>query len=109
MLDKLIFMAWYNMSSCDYSDFFTVTTCANTVSNNILMPSMLMVIFVISMIGITYVNKSVFRALAYSGFLCSVLSIFLTLMNMLNSDYMYVCFLVTGIGILATWLSEAPS
>jgi len=102
-------MSWYNLTSCDYSDFFNLTSCANQVSNYVFMPIMLLTIFLISLIGMSFANKSFFRGLTFSGFICSILSIFLVLMNMLNVNFMYLCFFLTGGGIIGVILSEALS
>ena len=100
---------WYNMTSCDFSDFLTVSTCANTISSNILMPLILGTIWLIMLIGISYTGRSFFRGLTFSSLICSVLSIFLVFLNFLNKDYMYLLFILTGVGLIGVKLSEAPS
>jgi hypothetical protein len=103
-------MTWYpQINSCDFSDMFTVTQCANSLTNNILFLVLIWTIFAISLIGFVFSSKSFFRGLTYSGFLCSALSILLVVMGLLNSAYMYVFIILTGLGVLGTWLSESMS
>lgn len=103
-------MAWYpTINDTIGTDTYGIFANANSISNGILMPSILLTIGLISLIGFTFVSKSVARGLTYAGFLCSVLSIPLVLMSMLNTDYMYFAFFITGIGVVWIRLSEAPS
>jgi hypothetical protein len=79
------------------------------VSNFILMPVMLLVIFFISAIGMVFSGRSISRAITFSGFICSILGIVLSILGMLSTQYMYFCFFITGVGLIWTRLSEAPS
>ena len=103
-------MAWYPvMNGSDGTDFFTITSYANTVSKGILMPAILLIIFTVSLAGTTYTGRSFWRGLIFSGFLCSILSVMLVIMNLLNPNYMYLAFILTGFGVVGTLLSEAFS
>jgi hypothetical protein len=103
-------MAWYpTINDTIGTDIFGIFSNANQISNNVLMPMILLTIGIISLIGFTYTNKSFFRGLTYSGFFCSILSVPLVLMSMLNPDYMYLSFFLTAVGLVGVRLSEAPS
>lgn len=103
-------MVWYpQLASCDFSDMFTTTQCANALASNYLFLALIWTIFLISLIGFVFSSKSFFRGLVYSGFMCTVLSILLVIMSLLNSAWMYVFIIITGLGVLGTYLSEALS
>ena len=102
-------MTWYNTAQCDFSDMFTVTSCAHILSNNVLFPALLFTIYIIAIIGMAFTGKSIFRSLTYAGYIGSMLSILLVIMNFLNPNFMYFMFLLTAIGVIGIKLSEAPS
>ena len=100
---------WYPTNISGSLDMYGIANLAQTISGGILFPLILLTIFFITLIGMAFSGKSVFRGITYAGLICSVLSILLVLMNFLNRDYMYLCFLITGIGILGVRLTEAMS
>ena len=102
-------MTWYNMSDCDFSDFFSLSSCAQTISSNLLFPIMLLTIFIITIIGTIFSGRSFPRALTYAGFICSIISLPLAIFGWINVDYTYLSFFLTGVGAIAVRLSEASS
>jgi len=103
-----ILMSWYPvMNDSDGTDFYTLSDYAQRVSSGILFPFLLLTIFIISMIGMVSTGKSFSRSLTFSGFICSIFSILLVVMNWLNVQYMYLAFFITGVGLIGVRLSEA--
>ena len=101
---------WFQtINATDTTDLFAVISYANRVSGGIFMPIMLLVIGMIAFLGTVFSGKSVFRGMVFAGFITSILSLLMVLMNMLNNNYMYFCFLMTGIGLIGVRFSEAPS
>ncbi len=72
------------------------------------MPIMLVVVWMISFIGSISEGRQASRAFIFSSFICSILSIVLTLIGLINKEYMYFSFLMVGIGIIWYKLDNAP-
>ncbi len=72
------------------------------------MPVMLGVIFFVALIGSISEGRQASRAFIFSSFVTSILAIILSLVGMLNSQYMYFSFLLVGIGIIWYKLDNAP-
>lgn len=103
-------MAYYPvLNSSDTSDIQSVMGFANRASGELFMPVMLLVTFMIWTLGSVFVGKPIHRALLYSSFICSIISILFVLMNWLNTQYMYFCFLMLAVSLIWTRLSEAYS
>lgn len=111
MINIITFLAWYNtnLPQNQSLDIYGVSAYAHQISNNVLFPMILLGIFFIILLGTIFSGNTFFRGLTFAGFACSVLSIILVLMNFLNRDYMYLCFLITGVGLLGLKLSESYS
>lgn len=101
-------LAWYPTIGND-TTIYGLTESANNISGGILMPLMLLTIGVIALLGTVFSGKNFFRGVLFAGFICSILSIILVLMNMLNINYMYLCFFLTAVGLVGVRFTEAPS
>jgi hypothetical protein len=104
-----IFQQFRTMTANDTADMYTIVAYANMISNGILMPIMLLTIFMVSLLGMVFYGRPFHRALLFSSFICSILGILLVIMNMLNVNYVYLAFLMTGIGLVWSRLSEGQS
>ena len=104
----LQYISWYPQISND-TTIYGLTESANNISGGILMPLMLLTIGIIALLGTVFSGKNFFRGLLYAGFICSILSITLVLMSMLNINYMYLCFFLTAVGLVGVRFTEAPS
>jgi len=102
-------MAYPILNATDTEDMFTLLRYVNNVMHQLFFPVMLLVIGAISLIGSLLAGKPIYKAITYTGFICSVLGIILSLMNFLSFNYMYFCFFLTAIGIILTRFAEAPS
>ena len=103
-------MAWFKtLNNSDTTDMYTLMSAANSISDNIFMPIMLLVIFLVATIGSILTGKPIHRALVYSSFICSILSILMVIMSWLATTYMYFAFLMLAVSLIWTRLSEAYS
>lgn len=111
MIDLLgTILAWYPvMNSSDSTDMSTLVQYASAVSRGILFPVILLVVYIISMIGMTFSGQTISRSVLFSGLFCSILAIPLVLLNLLNINYMYFAFFMTAVGIAWTWFAQAQS
>ena len=89
-------------------NLYTVFKFVNDGVGGIFMPLVLLAIWVIAMVGSISEGRQASRAFIFASFITSLLSILLTLIGMLNSQYMYFSFLLVGIGLMWFSLSEAP-
>ena len=81
MLNQLL--AWYPMlTQNDTLDMSTLVVYANNVSHGILFPIMLLVVFLITLLGMTFSGQTISRSVLFGGFICSILSIPLVLLNL---------------------------
>jgi hypothetical protein len=72
------------------------------------MPVMIGVIWVVALIGSISEGRESSRAFIFASFICSVMAVALSLVSLLNSQYMYFLFLLTGAGIIWYKLANAP-
>ena len=103
-------MAWFEtLNENNTGDMYQIMNSANTISDNIFMPIMLLVIFVIWVLGAVAIGKPIHRGMLYAAFICSILSILMVIMNWLSVGYMYFSFFMVAGGIIWVWLAEALS
>ena len=103
-------MAWFQvLNENDTLDMYTLTSAANRISENIYMPIMLLVIYLVWILGSVFTGKPISRSVLYASFICSILSILMVIMNWLATSYMYFLFFMTAVGVIWTILSEAAS
>jgi hypothetical protein len=105
-------MAWFttlNTNGTGSGDVYQLMTSANTISDGLYMPVMLLVIFLVWVLGSVSIGKPIARSILFASFMCSVLSILMVIMNWLSVNYMYFAFFMVAVGIIWTWLSEALS
>ena len=103
-------MAWFQtLSGNDTDNLYTLMNASNTISGNIFMPIMLLVIFMVWVLGSVASGRPIHRSVLYGSFFCSILSILMVIMNWLSVGFMYFAFFMTAVGIIWVWLSEAAS
>jgi hypothetical protein len=68
--------------------------------SGIFMPIMLLVIWFVAFIGALSEGRQASRGFIFASFICSVLAIILSLIGMLNVQYMYFSFLLVGGGLI---------
>lgn len=72
------------------------------------MPIMLLVIWFVALIGAIAEGRQASRAFIFSSFIASVLAIILSLIGLLNPQFMYFSFLMVGAGLIWYKLDNAP-
>lgn len=103
-------MAWFQtLQTNGTGDMYQIMNSANTISEGIFMPVMLLVIFMVWILGSVSIGKPIARSVLMASFICSILSILMVIMNWLSVTYMYFSFFMVAVGIIGTWLSEAMS
>ena len=100
----------YNvLQANDTTDLLTIFQFVNNSgTDGLFMPIMLLVIWIIIFISTLSEGRQAPRAIIFASFICSLLSILLSIMHMLNPQYMYFIFLVLGGGILWQYLAKSP-
>ena len=67
------------------------------------MPVILLVVWVVAFVGAISEGRQASRGFIFASFISSILAILLSLIGFLASQYMYFCFILTGIGLI--WYS----
>ena len=81
----------------------------NTSSNGLFFPVMLGVIWsILFMTGFAN-GREASRSLIFSSFVCTILGVLLTLMGLLNPNYLYFLIILVGFGMIWLRLETAPN
>ncbi len=80
-------------------DFFT---WLNGTVNNFFFPAMLIAIFFIITIKLLFSTDEAGKSFAAASFICMILAVFLRTANLINTGFMVVFIIFTGIG--AVWM-----
>lgn len=72
------------------------------------MAAMLGVVWIVAFLGAMSEGRQASRAFIFASFLASILSILLSLIGLLNSQFMYFTFLMVGAGLVWYKLDNAP-
>jgi hypothetical protein len=103
-------MAWFKtLNVTDTADIQTLMGAANTISDNILMPLMLLTIYLVLFLGSIFSGKPIHRSLIFGSFVCSILAVLMVIMNWLAVNYMYFTFFMLAVGVIWTYMAEAYS
>ena len=99
--------SWYQYpNASDSTNLYQVFNYINNISDNYFFPTMLLVIWFISFVSVFSLggrsNGSAARAWTFSSFIVSILAIMTTIMGFLSTKYMYLTFVMLGLGVL--WL-----
>lgn len=92
----------------DTANLYTLTRFANNGVGDLFMPVMLAVIWIVALIGGISEGRESSRSFIFASFICSILAILLSMVALLNSQYMYFLFLMTGAGVVWYQLANAP-
>lgn len=97
-----------NVNGTDTQNLYTLFKFVNNGVSGVFMPIMLGVIWIIAFIGAMSEGRQASRSFIFASFVISILSILLALIGLLNVQYMYISFLMVGIGIIWNKLENAP-
>ena len=75
------------------------------VTNGLFFPLVLLALFVISFV--TTMSFGNGRAFVFASFFCSIIAIFLVIAGLLNAGWMYLLFVMLGIGLMLLRLSKS--
>lgn len=102
-------MARYQvLNTTDTKDLYTLFKFINnTATEGLFFPVMLLVIWFIAALGVIADGRPISRGFTFASFICSVISILLVILNVLNPTYMYLLFVLTAFGILWIYLSNS--
>jgi len=93
----------------DTSNIMTIFQFVNNEgTGGLFMPIMLLVIWIVAFVGTISEGRQASRGMIFASFICSILAVLLSLMQMLNPNYMYFCFLLLGGGIIWHYLNNSP-
>jgi hypothetical protein len=96
------------ISGNETQNVYTLFKWVNDGVGGIFMPLTLLAIWIIAMVGSISEGRQASRAFIFASFITSTLSILMALIGMLNSQYMYLSFLLVGIGLIWYKLDNAP-
>lgn len=103
-------MTYYQiLNTSDTRNIDTLMNYANTTSDYLFMPIILIVVFLIWVLGSTFMGKPISRSFLYASFLCALISVIFVILNWLSVNYMYFLFLMTAIGLVWVRLQESYS
>jgi len=77
----------------------------NDVTNGAFFPLILLAIFVITFVSTMHFGQG--RAFVYSSFFCSIIAIFMVIAGVLNTGYMYLLFIMLGIGLMSLRIAKS--
>jgi len=94
-------MAYYpTPTNNDTQGIYEYFNYVNNVADGLFFPVIIFVIWFISFFAIKQYSTS--RAWTFASFFCSILAMTLTVLNLINSKFMYAFFIATVIGFV--WL-----
>ena len=97
----------YN-TSIDWTSLYTGFSGINNGVGGLFMPVMLGVIWIVAFIGALAEGRMASRGFIFASFVAAIIAIPLSLIGMLNTQFMYFSFLLVGIGLIWHKLSTAP-
>lgn len=83
----------------DTQGIYEVARFANTASDNILFPIMLLVVWTIGFIGSITEGRVAYKAWTFASFISTILGTMLALMGFLDPKYMYLLVFMTAVGM----------
>jgi len=98
---------WYALPNSTQSEgMFELFKYVNTTAEGLFIPVILLVVWFISFIGVFGATgggrESAARSFTFASFLVSILSVMTGIMGLLAPKFMYLTFVLVGIGVL--WL-----
>ena len=90
------------------TNVYSLFKFVNDGVGGVFMPFMLLGIWFIAFIGAISEGRQASRSFIFASFVSSILAILLSLIGMLNSQYMYFSFLMVAIGVVWFSLESAP-
>jgi len=82
-----------------------IASYVNDVTNGAFFPLILLAIFVIAFVSTMHFGQG--RAFVYSSFFCSIIAIFMVIAGVLNTGYMYLLFIMLGIGLMSLRIAKS--
>ena len=82
-----------------------IASYVGEVTGGLFFPLVLLALFVISFVTTMHFGNG--RAFVFSTFFCSIIAIFLVIAGLLNSGYMYLLFVMLGVGLMLLRLSKS--
>jgi len=82
-----------------------IASYVNDVTNGAFFPLILLAIFVITFVSTMHFGQG--RAFVYSSFFCSIIAIFMVIAGVLNTGYMYLLFIMLGIGLMSLRIAKS--
>lgn len=96
------------LQGTESEDLYGLFSFINNGVDGVFMPIMLLVIWIVAFVGALSEGRQASRAFIFANFIAALLAMLLTLIGMLNSEYMYFSFLLVGAGIIWYKLDNAP-
>lgn len=101
-------MTYPVLTGNESENLYTLFKFINNGVGGTFMPLMLLSIWFIALIGSVSEGRQLSRAFIFASFISSILAVVLSLIGMLNSQYMYFTFLMVAVGLVWYKLDNAP-
>ena len=89
----------YNLTTIQNSNNIAdILQASNTLSGNMFGALILLSVFIISFVG--FKGYEMKKALLASSFISSIIAIFLRILTLIRDDYMFACFIITGVTLV---------
>lgn len=95
-----------NQTSSLYNFFLYINAGTTGVFFPLILLAIWMIIFISSLAG-TRMMGSASRAWTFASFVCGIISVMLTILNLLNKRYMYLLVLMFGFGLVWMILQDS--
>ncbi len=94
-------------NSSDMQDILTITQFTNTESNGVLFLAMIFMIWAVAFIGSLANGRQAYRGWIFASFICTVLSVILGLLGLLQITYIYLFIILLGFGLVWALLAKS--
>ena len=91
----------------DMRDLFTISRFTNNASGGSMFLSIMVAIWAIAFIGGIAEGRKAYRGWIFANIVCTILTIPMALLGMIQASYMYFFIIMLGFGLIWAKLSES--
>lgn len=94
-------------NATDMQDLWTISRFTNNASGGFMFLTIMGSIWAIAFIGAIAEGRKAYRGWIFANFICTILTIPMALLGMIQSSYMYFFIILLGFGLVWAKLSES--
>ncbi len=94
-------------NATDMQDLWSITRFTNNASGGFMLLTVIGSIWAIAFIGAIAEGRKAYRGWIFANFICTILTIPMALLGMIQASYMYFFILMLGFGLIWAKLSES--